>query len=671
MNRRTQVVWTFLVLGVGCKADPDNFPTPVPGQEAGLPPRQVVDAAEPIPDGNRDLPEGGGEVAQLRVMVDIVSPMKDAVVVAADRFTPSVNVTVDSANATDPDTVSDVTAIVTKLGAKMSAATAKLSETKLEQVPESPVAIHRFTDTPVDLSDLESGIYELKVTAKTLSGIMAEASLNFQVDAGPIVRIDSPGENKYYRNSVTIDVTVTDPQFGVDKVSMLLGQRTLMFSGPSGAGNSQYTGTIDFSSFDPPLEGDQLLTVRATNKKGTETVVRRKFISDNKGPTIASTIPSTGSLIGRVITISAQVTDPAGVLESSVVAVVAHGDAMFEVKLEPAPVGASTPAGTYHALFDTARLPAEALFPSVSFRASDLPGNQSSVGYLVSLDNTPPLADLDPPTEFHLVKLQDDVLRCSWPFDPLGNDAINDGGNTNQLFDIRARIEDQGNRPMAGGTDFTPISGINDNQVHLLILDDTTKALVVDTNKDGFCDAINPLLTPTTTPMSASDALLVNMAPIPVAGTANYTPSVPFAGSPCVSGTDTKAPDPLCFTTNLTTTISYVGVATPAIYTIPPVLNDRAQCVGRQFDSLGNSVQDGWVCLAVSVSDRLGNTQVSRPLRVCIDKDGNGAECGASRAPMPNCTGTQTSGMPNITINAAMPCNPWRMYAPREYRRVQ
>jgi hypothetical protein len=170
--------------------------------------------------------------------------------------------------------------------------------------------------------------------------------------------------------------------------------------------------------------------------------------------------------------------------------------------------------------------------------------------------------------------------------------------------------------------------------------------------------------------MSANDALLVNMASVPVAGTANFTPSVPFAGAPCLSGTDTKAPDPLCFTTNLSTAIAYTGAATPAIYTIPPVLNDKAQCVGRQFDSLGNSVQDGWVCLAVSVSDKLGNTQVSRPLRVCIDKNGDGAECGATRAPMPNCTGTQTAGMPNIAVSNT-PCNPWRLYAPREYRRVQ
>ena len=257
--------------------------------------------------------------------------------------------------------------------------------------------------------------------------------------------------------------------------------------------------------------------------------MRRKFVSDDRGPTITSTIPETGALIGRVITISAQVTDPAGVLDSSVVAVIAHGDEMFEVKLEPSPAGSTNPPGTYQALFDTARLPARAIFPSISFRASDNPGNESSVGYLLSLDNTPPLADLDPPENFFLYRTIGDVDFCSHPFDPLGNDAVDDLQNVRQVFDIRARIEDQGNSPV-GGADFVPIAGIDDSRVHLLILDDPTKALVVDTNGDGVCDSVNPQLTPTTTPMSSNDALLVNLIPVPPSGARRLHP----ADDPCL-----------------------------------------------------------------------------------------------------------------------------------------
>jgi hypothetical protein len=674
VNPRTrQVTWSALLIltsAFGCsKGEPNNFPTPGAADDGGLPNRVVPDGSSTSDGGGSGPPDGAMlDASLLKITVDIESPKAEEAVSAAMRFTPSVSVTIDSSMAKDTDNISELLATVTKVGAKMSSASAKLSETKLEQAPGSAVAIHRFTDTPVDISTLDSGTYQLKAAVKTIGGLTAEATRMFVIDAGPVIRIDSPGENKFYRNSVTVDVTVTDTLFGpVDKVTMLLGQRTLTISGPSGTG--QYTGTIQFNSYDPPLEGDQLLTVRATNKRGTEAVVRRKFISDNRGPDITMTVPATGALIGKVITISAVVKDPAGVLDSSVVAVVAHGNVMFEVKLEPAAAGSMAQPGTYLALFDTTRLPVNAIYPSISFRASDIPGNQSSVGYLVSLDNTPPLADLDPPTDFHSVKKDGDFFRCSWPFDPLGTDAVNDGATKAQLFDIRARIEDEGNRPLFGGADVIPISGIDDTRVHLLILDDTSNALVVDTNGDGFCDAVNPLLTPTTTPMSDKDALLVNMAPITPGGGADYTPRVPDPGAPCLSGSDAKPPEPLCLTTNLSQAIAYSSPALPAIYTVPPVV-PGGQCVGRQFDALGNNVADGWICLAVAVSDKLGNSQVSRPLRVCIDKDGVGGECGASKPPMPDCTGTQTMSKPNVVIDTAKPCKPWDSYPATEYRRI-
>jgi hypothetical protein len=671
MRALARLAFTAILL-VGCGGgDKDNFPTPTPGDDSGLPGRVVADVILPgeggaIPDGGA-TPAGDGSI---KVTVEIKSPTTGVVARAAERFAPSVDVLIDSARASQADTVNEVTATVTKMGAKMSAASAKLMETRNEQAPGSTVAVHHFTDTPVDISTLESGSYELKVAVRTVGNLAAEGAVNFMIDAGPVIRIDKPVENTYYRDVATIDVTVTDPLFGVESVSMYLGQTKLTVNGPMGPASSQYSGTIQFGAYDPPLVGDQLLTVRATNTKKTETVLRRKFVADNKGPTITNTVPKTGDLIGRVITISAQVSDPAGVLDSSVVAVIAHGDTMFEVKLQPAPAGSSAPAGTYQALFDTARLPLNALFPSISFRASDNPGNESSVGYLVSLDNTPPLSDLDPPTDFRHVKKDGDFDRCSWPFDPLGADSVNDGQSINQLFDVRARVEDQGNAPLAGGADFTPIAGLDDTRVQLLILDDVSRPLVVDTNGDGFCDAINPTLTPTTTPMSSSDALLINLAPISPLGSANFVPIPPPAGAPCVAGNAPKPPDPICDTSGLTVAISYSNNLS-AVWTIPPVVADKQQCLGRQFDSLGNHLQDGWACVAVAAADKLGNTQVSRPMRICVDKDGQGGECGPSRPAMPDCTGTQTASKPNIVIDGARPCRPWRLYPPQEYRRTQ
>jgi hypothetical protein len=395
--------------------------------------------------------------------------------------------------------------------------------------------------------------------------------------------------------------------------------------------------------------------VRAANSNGTETVLRRKFVADDKGPVISDTAPAAGSMIGRVVTISAKISDSAGVLDSSIVAVVAHGDVMFEVKLQPAAA-----AGSYQALFDTSRLPKNAIFPSISFRASDSLGNESSVGYLLSLDNTPPIADLDPPA-FVMERKKNDLIECSWPFDPMGPDAVSDLSTRGQLFDIRARVEDDGNSPLTAGADYIPISGVDDGRVQLLILDDTSRPLVVDTDGDGLCDAVNPLLTPTTTPMSATDALLINMVPINPAGGADFKSSPPdICGNP---GTDIKSPDPFCDTSGLLAVIPpHAFGATAAVYGIPPIVNDHAQCLGRQLDALGNHVSDGWICLAVAVADKLGNTQVSRPIRVCVDKDGQGDECGVNRPAPPDCTGTLTAAKPVPQVDATRHCQPWRSF---------
>ena len=59
------------------------------------------------------------------------------------------------------------------------------------------------------------------------------------------------------------------------------------------------------------------------------------------------------------------------------------------------------------------------------------------------------------------------------------------------------------------------------------MLDDETQALIVDTDGDGWCDSINPLLTPTTEPPVTNDQVLkVRLAPVETAGSANFLPDL-------------------------------------------------------------------------------------------------------------------------------------------------
>ena len=81
-----------------------------------------------------------------------------------------------------------------------------------------------------------------------------------------------------------------------------------------------------------------------------------------------------------------------------------------------------------------------------------------------------------------------------------------DGCAVPQVFDLRARIEDAGNR--AEGLKHPPTAGVDPGTTGLYVLDDTAQPLVVDADGDGVCDAINPRLVPTTTPPVQSNQVL-------------------------------------------------------------------------------------------------------------------------------------------------------------------
>jgi hypothetical protein len=646
----------------------DYLPSPSKGD--GSAPERNVSDADLVGDMAADAAGGDGTAADsnlpaAKITVTISSPKTDAVVAALLRFTPEVEVRIESMVARAEDALREVAAEVVERQQQTVAVAAKLNQVGLEALPESNVLIYRFADTPLALAAAASGNYNLVITARTNGGREVKAELPFQIDAGPTIRVDAPGKDKAYRGSSPIDVTISDDYFGpVSDVSMKVGQHAVTFTGPGGAGGRQYTATLDFNGFMPALEGEQILTVRAKNRNGTEAVVTRKFVSDSKGPAITAATPRDGDLAGNVITIAAEVTDPAGVLSSSVVAVFANGPGTeYTVPLNPPPPGAERPS--FSALFDTRLLPfgQNALYPTLSFRASDNLGNESLLTNVIWLDNHPPLAEIDPPD----IRLRT-PMGCSWWFDPVGPDVVDDGDIVPQISDLRARIQDQGNEPLSGNPNYIPISGIDVAQ--LLVLDDISQPLVVNTNPvergnrkaDTNCDAVNPLLIPTTRPMTSKDALVITMFPVAPVGTADYTKitAAPPAFQSILVGDDLtcagfiagRTTDPTCNATwNLAKArwkiwkdnelmlvephshvlplyIGYAGTQA-AIWTIPKQeagLNNPL-CGGTQFDALANFVNDGWACVAVFASDKLGNKQVSRPLRMCVDKDSDGKEC--------------------------------------------
>jgi hypothetical protein len=655
--------------GGGGAGTPYVDPHPI-GDGGGLADRVILEAgvrdgaapddgggadAGPGDAGSSDATGDGGLQPITLVQVSLDFPIATTLQVANVRFTPSATVSVTTAAGTADD-VRSVDAELWTVDPSGVTIPTKLSVTHLVLLhrgttsadggaggaasgaggadnltdgsapgPGAAIATFTFGDTPVDLSGLTTGSYALHLVATTARGVTGTADGTFRVDAGPLIRIIAPTVDQASRGSVFVSVEVIDPYsnvpptvaFSVSDIPITSIART----------DHLYEATVLETIATPPLSGQQLLEVQATNAAGVAAhpvVVR--FTFDDVGPTISNAVPAVSDLIGGIIELGADVEDPSGVDPQSVVAVVAHGDLQLTVSLDRDPSNLKH----FAHLFDTRRLSDSVLYPTLSFRASDVPGNQSSIGYTVAVDNTPPLADLDPPPDLRARKKVGATWVCSWPFDPLGTDAIDEGDLVRQVFDVRARVEDQGNTPVAGGADITPVSLLDPAHVELLVLDDTEQALVVDTDGDGLCDQVNPKLVPTTTPMSSSDALLVNMAVVPRAGSADFTPdpSLVTPGVPdCGPGNDSVVPDPLCRTTDLSIAIPAHGIDVPAVWTIPKVVPSGLQCVGNQLDALGNHLADGPLCLAVRAYDNLRNVQVSRVLHVCLDHDGVGGEC--------------------------------------------
>jgi hypothetical protein len=601
-------------------------------------PAKDAPAVDSTGDGADDVGDAPNLVPAITVEVDYQSlvPSKDGGVaeplIVPSTYSPSPFVTVtvvSNSGNLKADEITTVTAAIFDPLVTTPVSTTKLARSDSRITPESNTVQFVFSGVPLDLSKLQSASYVIVFTATTVGGNTGQTKVTLAVDTGPVLTVKLPAEGGYYKGSAPIEVEATQSIFAITQATMALGQGEATPLTPVGAG--LYRGNIDFAAFSPPLEGAQLATFRATNDNGTVATVLRHFISDNTGPTITDTSPVLGAMVGNVIAIKANVEDPAGVDSTSVIAVVGNGDQNFEVAL------VLQSGKTYGNLFDTTKLPSHTLYPTISFRARDKLGNESTTSYMLSLDNEPPLIDLDPG---YVRMIRDDSV-CSWPFDPVGPDAVDDGDLVTQLFDVRARIEDQGNTPLTGSTDFVLIGEVKPSSVKLYVIGNAKRPLVVDTTDppDGICDDINPELVPTTKPETEFDAQVLDMVVLAPQGAPDYTPNPDSSCSTPApeSGEPASPPKAFCDTTenvskalvdkwghvhsdNMSYVIHYRGNDLPAIYTLGPIIGDGLQCAGRQFDA-SNNLKNGWACLAVKASDTLGNAQVSRPIRACVVSD--------------------------------------------------
>lgn len=554
-------------------------------------------------------------------------------------------------------------------------------------VDNTPYAMTADANTPngfkitVDIGDLQEGQHLLRVTARDVSNRLGYADVVFNYDKGPIITVYSPSENGRYHGGMNVSFRVRDND-GVQtsSVQTVLASQNILItqsnvSTETANGNPvwvDFAATVLFNDpmFTPSLNGVQRLTVSAENSLGNRVEKSVDFIVDNTGPVIQVTSHTEGQIIGSITQIFATIQDEAGVLASSVFAVIGNNDIQYSIPLQ-----ADLNSNVYQGAFDTTVLPSTFVWPALQVFATDLLGNESSVAFQLALDNQPPLASLDPPETMRMAKKNSArELECSLAFDPVGWNSANDGEQVAQVFWLRARVEDRGNA--AYGAQWSPLALVNQSMVELYILDDTSQALIVDRNGDGICNDINPDLLPTIT-LSGDprETLKLNMVALKPAGTADYRPDMltPTPPSPCAAwGVATEPPDFLCpvVEDDLHVLIWYTyNKDEPSIYGLPPFnASSPLYCSGIQFDARANNISEGWACIAVKAVDTVGNIGVSAPLRVCIDYnpyDGMTPPDCLNLSNPPNCTGTWD---PNTSTVLSVPCQP-RLFPAQEVLR--
>jgi hypothetical protein len=607
--------------------------TVTPGDKPGT--------TDPTPIVDAGTPSG-------TVVVTILSPMTDSLLSTNGPADVSARITIDQGtDVVDPATV------------RMSLSDAA-GQTLSAGPLVGPVGVDEFRGR-LSLAGLKSGEYTITVTARSSTGAAGQSTVKIKLDGGPSIIVLSPIPGRHYKQSLIVQLVVDGGDFGpitqADITATIAGRAIPL--APSGPPN-QWRATFDLT-MPVMLEGDQLFTVSAKNKNGTRTELRFIFNVDILGPEITQTTPLPGQIVGGIVKISAQVVDGAGVNESSVQALV--GDKTTpQFKLALTREGQSD---TFSVLFDSRLLTSCSLTaplcivrPSISFRAADLLGNDRTVAYEFALDNIPPIADLAPPPIRDSKRQMG--LRCSILFDPLDHntrsgDAPDDLCTVPQMFDLRARIQDDGND--AHDIKQVPVSLVDEDATAVYVLDapSATQPLVVDTDGDGYCDAVNPKLEPTTLPLSGPRQVLkIRMKPVPPAGKADFTTDPKPLPPGCLEGIDPDVPDDLCGGSQPTLAISYL-IDQPAIWSIEPIAPaDPRYCFGSQFDALANNVTAamgtaGWKCIAVVTADRAGNTSTSAPLRVHLsdyEYGGTRAFCAnngvvtAALGQPPSCTGT-------------------------------
>jgi hypothetical protein len=534
----------------------------------------------------------------------------------------------------------------------------------------------------VSSANVAPGDYTLEVYASDIQGNQDYATVLVHVGDGPEIQVIRPNQFQALRDQLVVEFNVVAHGGDVgpaDVSAISLGTPVTLANMMVDAATTHYEGTLDLSTF-AAIEGGQIVTITAKDANNVVTQVIVNYEIDVSGPVIDIQQPAPAGLYTNALHIVVNLKDIAGVQQDSTVATLTNGgriivDAMSHQPIDPIlllPSGVDLMGqGAYVADFDARRIPKDIQFPTIVVTARDLLGNESQKGHEFAIDDVGPIIDMDPaltqiysPGRPKPIFDPTCITQFSTPFDPLGDGALDDlpqlpkgSGQYVPVPQVRhpmALAFDDTRR--ANGSRFGIDATIDVSTMRMYVLADTSRPLVVDTDMDSVCDTVNPDVVPTPgEPPQLGKAIELRMAAVPPGGDGAYHHEIllPDGGTACV---DDDPPLPLAPNAGDNTFTASLNApdGTPAVYAIIPVEADRQSvlALGDELD-FGNDIPEGWVCLAVAASDKIGNKGVSAPLRVCLCRSWTpgGDICPACSflpdvSSAPDCTGTAIPGTP-------------------------
>jgi hypothetical protein len=494
------------------------------------------------------------------------------------------------------------------------------------------------------MADVPTGAVSFRCTASDVSSPpKSKTDTNATLfDKGPKIEVIRPlrGSAARQKGSVTFEFKVEPAPLTAGDTGAAVGAVGLAVHGKPMQLDPSTGNFVATARFDDPVEfpvapnGAVTVVITAPNTRtplaavGTE---RYDFNVDGTDPVITVTSHKTFQVVGGIVELVFTVTDALSGVNESTVTVTAGGAPPSTYSVNDSNWTRNGEIFRYK--FDSRLIPGAVTQIPINIRAEDKAGNFTIFGgdsLILQLDHQGPSIDLDPENVRELKVINPMTNHCSESFDPLGLSPPNDEERVSPKERLRAFVWDETNSVGSGTLYY---ARVDTSSVRIYLQANPGSPLLIRSDGDTSkaCDSLVQGL---------PFVDLQGFAPTGEAEYGNDTATLaPALGKQCTLGPATSPPR-LCGsleTDMYRVTRHAMSTSDGGERVIYGVGASGVDCVGG-FWEYGTTLTEGWKCFAATARDRQGNVGISRPLRLCLDKDLDDLVDPCAGQPPPLCT---------------------------------